>query len=106
MEHSGASLVVHANQSAIQCPVPSRGKSLTIFRAGMGYSRDFHRLPEGAALICEKHTHDIVFVGHWERHAEDRLALFRAAGFNVAIWGSNWWRAKQTSLRSVVPLPA
>lgn len=72
-----------------------------IFRVGMGYDQDHHLPPSGRNFPC---LHEIVFVGHWEPHSERYVIALREAGMEVKVWGHNWRKAADPSLRHLVPL--
>lgn len=78
---------------------------LTCIRAGMGYDELSHRPPPGEPVVAADCDRDVVFVGHWESHTEDRLAALAEAGVDVKVWGHNWKRARREQFRSVQPLP-
>lgn len=74
---------------------------VTAFRAGMGHDPVLLALRptprRGAAAV--------VYVGHWEPHTERGLLALRAAGVEVGVWGSNWHKARDRSLRQARFLP-
>ena len=47
----------------------------------------------------------VVYVGHWEPHTEQGLVALRAAGIEVGVWGYNWHKARDRSLRQAGFLP-
>jgi hypothetical protein len=71
-------------------------------RVGMGFDREYHR-PPSSARDREPAT-DVVFVGHWEPHTERYIAALRDVGVSVEVWGFGWRKARDRSLRTVMPL--
>jgi spore maturation protein CgeB len=78
---------------------------LTCLRACMGYDEISHRPPRGEPVVSTDYKCDVVFVGHWESHTEDRLAILLEAGLDVKVWGPGWRRARRELFRNVKPLP-
>jgi spore maturation protein CgeB len=71
------------------------------FRAGMGHDPvllDLRPTPRRDAAA-------VVYVGHWEPHTEQALLALRAAGIEVGVWGYNWFKARDRSLRQARFLP-
>lgn len=73
------------------------------FRVGMGYDQGYHRPAAIYSNCLEKK--DVIFIGHWEPHTERYIHALREAGICVHLWGHNWWKAYDRSLRSITPLP-
>lgn len=69
-------------------------------RVGMGFDDRF-----SASKFPANKLFDIVFVGHWEPHTELHIMALKEAGLNVRVWGHNWRKANESSLKSAVPLP-
>ena len=72
-----------------------------VFRVGMGYDQDHHQPLTESSFPC---SHEIVFIGHWEPHSERHVIALQKAGLKVKVWGHNWWKASDHSLRNSVPL--
>lgn len=79
-----------------------RRDGLKIFRVGMGYDQDFHIPP--ARNDAWKERYDVVFIGHWEPHSESHMSALIKSGVDVRVWGHNWRKSSDPSLRSVKPL--
>lgn len=74
---------------------------VTTMRVGMGYDADLHRL----CRVPKLGKPDVVFIGHWELHTEEFVMALREAGIGVQVWGYNWWKARDLSLRGTHLLP-
>ena len=78
-----------------------RRYGVTALRAGMGYDPvllDPRPIPRRDGAV-------VVYVGHWEPHTEQGLLALGAAGIEVGVWGYNWFKARDRSLRQTRFLP-
>jgi hypothetical protein len=78
-----------------------RRHGVTALRAGMGHDPALLDLRPPA----RRDAAPVVYVGHWEPHAERGLLALRAAGIEVAVWGYNWYKARDRTLRQARFLP-
>ncbi len=72
-------------------------------RVGMGYDSDFYHPP--AFDSRETASNQVVFVGHWQPHAEKYISALLNSGISVKVWGYNWWKAKTRELRTCKHIP-
>jgi spore maturation protein CgeB len=81
---------VWSKRLAEECSRVSNGTRVNLLP--FGCDPDLHpRAPSLTEEELRQYSSDVTFVGNWDPKREQYLSAVARAGFDVAIWGANYW---------------